>query len=772
VTGTWRVASGRLPVGLRLSSGGTISGVPARAGTSHATLRFTDFVPRSFTRRYSFTIERNPPVIRNAALPAARIGTSYSAQLRTADNRPGTWRIAAGALPQGLTLTSAGAVWGTPAVSGPFPFTVRFTDRYGQQNTHAFKITSSVDPPVIVTTVMPNGEYKSPYTTRLRIQDQRAGVWSLTDGQLPAGLTLTADGSITGTPTSSGTFSFTVRFTDPYSQASSRNYGIVIDFNPPVIQTTALPRAASGSPYTAQLQTQDQRSGTWSITDGTLPAGLTMSPGGSLTGTPAAGGSTTLTMLFTDRLGRTASKSYELLVGPGPAVISTTSVPFGTVGAPYETPLALAVERPGTWAIGQGQLPPGLILSPDGTLTGIPTGAMSVPVTVTFTDSDGFIAERPLTVTVNPPPSTLVTQAWNSPFGDPALSGDGRFVAFRGIGDSQTSTVLRRDLISNTVDSGYATSLVVPAISADGHYIVANSFTSLWWQPVTRDAFYRHEANAAGWFLRPASLRYDSLSYDVGGGVDSPAISADGRYIAFASTSTEVVRAGGQQTSGRPNVYLRDMDEYTTRLISTAVDGSFTASGRQPALSGDGRYVAFTSDDANLVAGDTNNRSDIFVRDMTTGSISLISRNTDGSQRTTDSALPAISADGRYIAYVSDGVHVYDRATNSTTTVIAGGATTRISLSADGQYVAFDSTVPGSGDTNALPDVFRWNRQTGTTMRISTSRYDLPSADLGGTSPSLSADGTRIAFVTRSRLQEADTDNTDDVYVQDIPPGI
>jgi Tol biopolymer transport system component len=66
-------------------------------------------------------------------------------------------------------------------------------------------------------------------------------------------------------------------------------------------------------------------------------------------------------------------------------------------------------------------------------------------------------------------------------------------------------------------------------------------------------------------------------------------------------------------------------------------------------------------------------------------------------------------------------------------------------------------------------DVFRWDRQTGTTMRISTLRYALASTDMGGTSPSLSADGTRIAFVTSSRLQETDTDGIDDVYVQDLP---
>ncbi|WP_170047313.1 putative Ig domain-containing protein [Couchioplanes caeruleus] len=768
LTGRWSVASGNLPRGLSLSASGWISGTPGRAGKSRVTLRFTDFVPRSITRSMALTIKANAPVIKTAALPAATLGADYQGQLRTVDSRPGTWRLVKGVVPRGLTLTTKGTFAGIPNAAGSFTFTVRFADRYGQHATRAYKVVSRVNPPVIVTAELPAGEYEKRYSVRLQTRDRRTGTWALAVGELPAGLTLSTDGLITGTPTTRGAFPITLRFVDPAGQTATRMYSLLIDLNPPIIATTELPGATSGSPYTAQLRTQDQRPGTWSITDGTLPVGLTMTPAGLLAGTPATAGSTPLTLLFTDSLQRTASQSYALTVAPGPAVISTDVVPAGAVGEAYHAQLSLIAARPGMWSIGQGTLPPGLTLSPTGAIAGTPTGAASITVAVRFTDSNGFIAERLLTVTVNPPPSTLVTQTWNTPFGDPALSADGRYVAFRGISGSQRSGVIRHDLATQTRVSGYAQSSVVPAISADGKYIVANA-SSIWSRPATFDAFYQHEPITTGWSHRAASLQYNSLSNDVGGGIDSPAVSANGRYVAFASTSTDVVRTGGQQTTGSPNIYLRDMDNFTTRLVSTAADGSFTGSGRQPSISADGRYVAFTSDSANLVADDTNHSSDIFVRDMTTGAISLISRTSSGAQRTTGSTSPAISADGRYVAYVSNGVHIHDLTTGTTTTVIAGGTTVRLSLSTDGRYLAFDTDRPGPGDTNGLPDVFRWDQATNTSVRISTPRYDLTSPDMGGTSPSLSGDGRRIAFVTSTRLHVADTDGTDDVYVQNIP---
>ena len=768
LTGRWSVASGNLPRGLHLSAAGEISGVPAKAGKSRFTLRFTDFVPRTITSSVTLTVKADAPAIKTSTLPAAWLGSDYQAQLQVTDSRPGTWRLATGVLPRGLAMTASGIIAGTPSTPGSFAFTVRFTDRYSQHTTHAYKVTSRANPPVISMAALPTGEYEKPYFVQLETDDRRTGAWALTDGVLPTGLTLSADGLVKGTPTTRGSFNITVKFVDSVGQTSTRSYTMLIDLNPPVIATTEVPGAVSGSSYNVQLHVRDQRSGVWSITDGTLPIGLIMTPAGLLTGTPAVTGTHQVTLQFTDSLQRSTAHTYSLTVAPGPAVIDTTTVPIGSVGMPYNTKLRLVADRSGSWSLGDDPLPPGLTLSAAGAIAGTPAGAASITVAVRFTDFDNFTAERLLTVTVNPPPSKLVTQSWNTPFGDPALSADGRYIAFRGISGGQRSLVIRRDLNTETKVSGYAQASAVPAISADGRYIVANAI-SFWAQPATFDAFYRHEPTTVGWSHGPVSLRYNSLSNDTGGGIDSPAISADGRYIAFASTSTEVVRTGGRQTTGSPNIYLRDMTAGTTRLVSTAADGSFTASGRQPSISADGRYVTFASDAANLVADDTNNSSDIFVRDMTTGTIILISHTPGGTQRTTDSASPAISADGRYVAYVSNGVYLYDRTTDTTTTVTAGGITIRVSLSADGRYVAFDSDRPGAGDTNALTDVFRWDRATSSTMRISAPRYDLSSPDTGGTSPSLSADGNRIAYVTSSRLQETDTDGTDDVYVQDIP---
>ncbi|MDP2726828.1 MAG: hypothetical protein Q8P59_04735, partial [Dehalococcoidia bacterium] len=172
--------------------------------------------------------------------------------------------------------------------------------------------------------------------------------------------------------------------------------------------------------------------------------------------------------------------------------------------------------------------------------------------------------------------------------------------------------------------------------------------------------------------------------------------------------------------------------------VSVASDGT-PAGGSTPAISGDGRYVAFQSDATNLVPGDTNGITDVFVRDMQTGVTTRVSVASDGTQSSRCGISPAISADGRYIAFASGasnlvsgnthgGVFVHDTQTGQTAMVSvasngaqgnAGGGLPAIS--ADGRYVAFGSGATNlvPGDTNGKVDVFVHDMQTGWTTRVS-----------------------------------------------------
>ncbi|MED7950956.1 TolB family protein [Streptomyces sp. BE303] len=210
------------------------------------------------------------------------------------------------------------------------------------------------------------------------------------------------------------------------------------------------------------------------------------------------------------------------------------------------------------------------------------------------------------------------------------------------------------------------------------------------------------------------------------------------------------------------------------------------------ALSATGRYAVFTSDAANLVAGDTNGDSDVFVRDLLTGRTERVSVADDGAQATGTSSGAAISADGRYVAFASDApdlvpgdtngtfdVYVRDRVAGHTERITAGdpsrpqtGGTDTPVISWDGRYVAFASgrsdLVPG--DTNRVADIFVHDRRTGTARRANVAD-DGTQAGSPARHPALSADGTRITFISRDSLAPAPEDGPEEDLAEDPADG-
>ena len=237
-----------------------------------------------------------------------------------------------------------------------------------------------------------------------------------------------------------------------------------------------------------------------------------------------------------------------------------------------------------------------------------------------------------------------------------------------------------------------------------------------------------------------------------------------------------------------------------TIRISVASDGT-QGNGRseQPSISSDGRYVAFHSETSNLVPGDTNGWSDVFVYDSQTGQTSRVSVASDGTQGNWNSYDPSISADGRYVAFASEAsnlvpddtntcspiftspgscpdVFVHDRQTGQTSRVSVasngaqGGGISRFpSISADGRYVAFDSRAYNlvTGDTNSAWDIFVHDRQTQQTSRISVAS-DCTQGNGESVAPSISADGRYVAFSSYAdNLVPGDTNGIFDAFVYD-----
>ena len=267
----------------------------------------------------------------------------------------------------------------------------------------------------------------------------------------------------------------------------------------------------------------------------------------------------------------------------------------------------------------------------------------------------------------------------------------------------------------------------------------------------------------------------------------APAISKDGRYVAFYSSASNLV-AG--DTNRARDVFVYDRQTAQTTRVSVANDGS-QANGDSfaPAISGDGRYVVFSSAATNLSPRDINNANDIFVRDRVANTTTLITLGLGGTATNAGSYAPAISANGNVIAYESDAtnlvpgdvngvrdVFVLDRAAGNfalvsiSTTGDQGDAPSgQVTLNADGNIVAFssfaDNLIPL--DENFTSDVFVRDRQAGTTTRVSVYTGDFE-ADGNSFHPSLSADGRLVAFDSDSfNLAWFDPDEGADVYVFD-----
>lgn len=267
----------------------------------------------------------------------------------------------------------------------------------------------------------------------------------------------------------------------------------------------------------------------------------------------------------------------------------------------------------------------------------------------------------------------------------------------------------------------------------------------------------------------------------------SPSISANGRFVAFVSRASNLVSG---DTNGIEDVFVRDrLTGVTTRVDVTSAGGQVTGLVEDPSLSADGRYVVFRSDASDLVTGDTNASWDIFLRDRTTGVTTRVSVASSGAEGVSGSFEPAISGDGRYIAFRSnatnlvpgdtnatDDVFIHDRVAHSTSRVSldsagvqGNGASYSPSLSYDGRYVAFSSYAASlsTGDTNLVSDIFVCDRAAGMTTRISVGPAGAL-ADGDSWYPSISADGRRVGYESNAtNLVTGDTNGSEDIFVRD-----
>ena len=406
VYSSWAVTSGSLPAGLTLNtSTGEISGTPTTTGTASFTVRVTDSL--SATASKAMSIQIYPALsITTSSLPYGIVGTAYSQTLAASGGSGAytAWAVTSGSLPTGLTLdTSTGAITGTPTTSGSSTVTFQVTDSAGGTATRSLTI-AIYDPVSVTTSSLSAGHVGTAYSQSLAATGGDGSyTWSVISGSLPGGLSVSG-GAITGTPTTAGTYTFTVQATDGVGEIGTRSLSITV-YTAVTITTTSLGFGQVGSAFS---QTMSATGGTgtyttWTISAGSLPPGLTIGAGtGTVSGTPTTTGSYTFTVEVTDSAGGTDTQSISMDIYD-PIVITTTSLADGHVGTAYSQTLGATGGSGGyTWTVAVGSLPAGLVLNPStGVISGTPTSAGTVTIKVRATDSVGsWMNSADLTITI------------------------------------------------------------------------------------------------------------------------------------------------------------------------------------------------------------------------------------------------------------------------------------------------------------------------------------------------------------------------------------
>ena len=507
------------------------------------------------------------------------------------------------------------------------------------------------------------------------------------------------------------------------------------------IVTSSLPTGQFGAPYSAQLSAnggQPQPPYAWTLSSGTLPSGLLLDAKTGVIGgnplipipPPTTATITPLTFKVTDSQSPAASTTASLPITiAAPLKITTTSLPDGLVGTAYSATLtATGGITPYSWVLTNGSLPAGLSLDTSkGIISGTPSGIPSSnPVSLTFkvTDSGFPAASMTVTLSLNTMPSLKITTT-SLPNGVVGTTYSTTLAATAGITPytwTLTGGTLPAGLSLNAstgVISGTPTAATATPVSLT--FKVTDSETPVFSTTITLPLTITSGAAAAA-------------------AQETPALSQDGRYVAYTAPQHDHLQILLRDTC--LSVAASANCQAHTSLLSATVEGvPGDADSHSPSMSADGRYVAFSSAAANLVAGSHSGRQ-VFLRDTCLGaaqgckpSLQLVSTDSDGALTGTENILPSVSASGRYVAFLSI---TPSHDSNSKTTTAASSANSGL------RQVFIRDTC--AGETNCTPKTTRISLQPGDAAPNSTSPLPGPAVSGSAKHVALADEGTGTFF--------------------------
>ncbi|BCA56269.1 hypothetical protein W02_34090 [Nitrospira sp. KM1] len=517
--------------------------------------------------------------------------------------------------------------------------------------------------------------------------------------------------------------------------------------------------------------------------------------------------------------------------GGSSLAVGTTAANFGVIGNTYTSTLtAVNGTAPFTWSITGGSLPAGLSLNPStGVMTGMPAAAGNTTVTIRVVDSAGNSATGPLLVAVYTRTGRVSVDGNGAPgngiSSSPSLNADGSLVGFSsqstnlvpGVNGAQVYVHNRQtgqmELISR--DNGAAVVVQgngassAPVISANGQFVVFVSQATNLLGPGTpsissgQQIYVRDRQNGV-----TTLVSVDNAAVpNPGNGLSSaPAISSDGRFVAFVSQATNLLSPGTSTIPSGQQVYVRDRQNGLTTLVSVenaTISNPGNGVSSAPVISADGQFVAFASLASNLLPAGipVGVNQQIYLRDRQGNQTSLVSvdNNSPPNAGNGVSHAPSINGDGTIIAFDSlatnllapgnpsitgQQVYIRNRSLNQTNLVSAdnnvvalsgNGTSQSASVSSDGRYVAFASVstnllAPAVSSTSGQQVFVRDRQFSLTTMGSQDNSSTTSAGNAPSNSPAMNGNGGFVAFASQaSNLVTVPPISQADLYVRAIP---